>query len=94
MEREYEWDEEKNKSNFKKHKVWFDDRFHREAIDRREDHEGEERLIAFGKSTQGKALFVVFCERTRTKKKELIRIISARKQTSKEKKVFERHFDV
>lgn len=96
MEREYEWDEQKNKANFKKHGVWFeeaktvfDDPLHIEGIDKSQNYEGEERYIALGCSRQERGLYVVFCERTTKADKEIIRIISSRRQTPKERRILE-----
>jgi len=87
----YDWHDEKNKENIKKHRVSFEeaitvfsDPFLRIAGDRSEDYP-EDRFIAVGQSGSGLSLFVVFCER-KIEEEEVIWIISARKQTPKEKR--------
>ena len=87
----YDWHEEKNKENIKKHKVSFEeaitifsDPFLQIASDRSENYP-EDRFIALGQSGSGLKLFVVFCER-KIEEEEVIWIISARKQTPKEKR--------
>ena len=88
----YEWDENKNISNKKDHDgvsfeeaqtVWADPLL-KELYDT--DHSAtEERFIAIGHSARSRILMVVFCERSAG----TIRIISARKATSKEIKDYE-----
>ncbi len=88
----YEWDESKNISNRKDHDgvsfeeartVWADPLL-KELYDT--DHSTtEERFIAIGHSEKSRILMVVFCERSA----DTIRIISARKATSKEIKDYE-----
>jgi uncharacterized protein len=88
----FEWDEEKNGANFKKHGIWFEeaqtvwaDPASEEFFDP-EHSRGEERFIRLGQSTAHRLLLVVFCERGHG---DTIRIISARKATSKERKQYE-----
>ena len=86
----YEYDEQKNIQNIKKHGIHFE-----EAItvfndpDFQMAHDrfvaGEERFLALGYSNKGKTLLVVHCYRKRHEK-EITRIISARKLTKKEEK--------
>ncbi len=86
----FEWDENKNKSNSKKHKIWFeeaiqvfDDKKALMFYDR--DHSDyEERFILLGRSVSN-ILVVIYCERHSAS----IRIISARKATTKEVKKYE-----
>lgn len=88
----FEWDDSKNRSNFKKHGVWFEeaqtawtDQRSVEFFD--PDHsEEEDRFIRIGCSTKNRVLLVVFCERDGT----TIRIISARKALTKEIKEYEK----
>ena len=83
----FEWDENKNKENKKKHKVSFDDastiffNFPLEVFFDPENSSDEDRYIAAGFTNNQKALLVVHCENS---KGTLIRIISARKATKKE----------
>jgi len=89
---EFEWDEQKNESNRKKHGIWFE-----EAQQVFDDPNGlvfydevhsndEDRFLLLGSSGSTRVLVIVFCER---KKNEIIRIISARKATKKEIKRYE-----
>ena len=87
----FDWDENKNTMNHQKHGVWFEeaqtvwvDSSAVEFIDPK--HEDEERYIRVGFSARSRLLLVVFCERSNS---EVVRIISARKATSKEKKQHE-----
>lgn len=80
----FEWDEDKNILNFKKHKIRFEtaakvftDPYRLEAYDYTHSVE-EDRYSAIGKV--GNIIFVVFTQRT-----ENIRIISARIATKAEK---------
>jgi len=93
MNMRFEWDENKNRSNYKKHGVWFE-----EAQTTRVDSESvilfdpehssnEDRFIRIGHSTGGRVLLVVFCERAEG---STIRIISARKATAQEKRDYEK----
>ena len=83
----FEWDEEKNSINKTKHKISFevaahvfDDPDYIEMYDF-EHSLNEDRYIAIGKV--GDILFVVFTER-----KEIIRLISARLATEKERRLY------
>lgn len=88
---QFEWDKNKNETNIKKHGVSFEeaqtifyDPTTKVAID--PDHsEDEERFIAIGYSSFCRLLLVVHCFREDDK---VIRIISARKVTKREEKVF------
>lgn len=87
MSLNFEWDEEKNEINKKKHKISFetavhvfDDPDYIEMYDF-EHSKDEERFIAIGRV--GDILFVVFVERG-----ENIRIISARLATDMEKELY------
>ncbi len=79
---QFEWDENKNKLNIKKHKVSFDEAitvFYDPAalIIHDPDHsEDEERFLIMGLSQTLKVLVVCHCYR---ENEEVIRIISARK---------------
>ena len=88
---DFEWDENKNLSNQKKHGVSFEeaktvfaDELGRLIPD--PDHsEGEERFILMGMSSQLRLLTVCHCERG----SDTIRIISARKADKLERKQYE-----
>lgn len=87
----FEWDESKSISNFKKHKVCFEeattvflDPFSITIMDF--DHsELEERYIDLGTSDKGRLLVVVYTERNFN-----IRIISSRKATKTERIFYEK----
>ena len=87
----FEWDEQKNKSNRKKHGIWFEEAQQvfndPEAIRYFDlDHSNDEdRFLLVGHSGSGRLLIVVHCEQTHG----VIRIISARKATKKEAKTYE-----
>ncbi len=85
--------EKKNLSNFKKHGVWFEeaqtvwaDSESVEFFDP-EHSSNEDRFIRIGHSTRGRILLVVFCERSEG---STIRIISARKTTTREMRAYEK----
>ncbi|MBL8091641.1 MAG: BrnT family toxin [Anaerolineales bacterium] len=84
----YEWDPNKEKSNFKKHGVKFSDVvgvFEDEnAITIDDDNDKEERFITIGMDFLSRILVVVY-----TFRDIVIRIISARKATAREKKMYE-----
>ncbi len=88
---EYEWDENKNKANFKKHGIWFEeaktiwaDPNAGEFFDT-ENSDEEDRFLRIGLSSAMRYLLVVFCERDG----DSIRIISARMATQNERRVYE-----
>lgn len=88
----FEWDPEKDRENFLKHGIYFDealsvwgDPLARDFFDPDHSTEEEERWIRFGLSEENNTLFVVFCERDG----DVIRIISARKATPAERKSYE-----
>ena len=90
---QFEWDERKNHSNFRKHGVWFEeaqtvwtDPDSVEFFDP-EHSLVENRFIRIGHSTKNRILLVVFCERAEG---SWIRIISARKATAREVKDYEK----
>ncbi len=88
----FEWDENKNESNFSKHGVWFEeaqtlwaDACALEFFD--PDHSDfEDRFIRIGHSSKKRLLLAVFCERITQKK---IRLISARRATKREVREYE-----
>ncbi|MBI5182317.1 MAG: BrnT family toxin [Nitrospirae bacterium] len=90
MRLNFEWDEEKARENLKKHKISFEeattvflDSFSMTISD--PDHSAEEqRYIDIGISDKGRTLVVVYTERGSN-----IRIISCRKATSSERKLYE-----
>jgi uncharacterized protein len=87
-----EWDEAKNKTNKRKHGVdfataqlVFDDPFHVSFVERVTD--GEERWHAIGSVEQIVVLVVVHTYREE-KRDEVVRIVSARRATRQERKVY------
>jgi len=88
----FEWDNKKNLSNEKKHKVSFEEArsvfFDENArlIADPEHSEDEERFILLGLSNKLRLLVVVHTYR---KNDEIIRIISARKAAKSESKFYE-----
>lgn len=88
----FDWDDNKNQSNFKKHGVWFEEArtiwADLKAVEYFDFIHSftEDRFLRVGHSTAGKLVIVVFRE---NEKEHLIRIISARKVTSQERKRYE-----
>jgi hypothetical protein len=87
----FEWDENKNAINKKKHKISFEEAqtvFYDEAallIDDPEHSQEEERFIIMGLSQKANLLVVCHCYRA---SETVIRIISARKATKNESKYY------
>jgi uncharacterized DUF497 family protein len=90
---QFEWDEEKNRTNKLKHGVWFEEAqqvFDDVAALRYFDAEHSEykdRFILLGMSSINRTLVVVYCEQETPL---AIRIISARKATKNEVKAYEK----
>jgi len=88
----FEWDESKNRTNYRKHAVWFEEAQTVWADSRSieffdpEHSEEEDRCLRIGYSTGERLLLIVFCER---ESGGVIRLISARKATAKEAKTYE-----
>jgi uncharacterized DUF497 family protein len=88
----FEWDESKNRSNFRKHGIWFEEAqtvwsdVHATEFHDPEPGTADERFLRIGYSTRDRILLIVFCEKGGG---NVVRIISARKATSKEKKAHE-----
>lgn len=87
----FEWDERKNEKNRQKHGVWFEeaknifsDPYHLIFLDTKQN---EERYIVIGYSGSERLLVMVFCYR---KSESVIRIISARRATKKERSFYEK----
>ena len=86
----FEWDEAKAAKNLSKHKVSFEegatvlqDSLSISIIDKRY-LDGETRFIDIGRSSIGRLLVVVYVER-----QERIRLISSRKATSRERRIYQ-----
>lgn len=92
MELEFEWDDEKNEINKQKHHIDFEtaawvfyDNNHLEIYD--ENHSiDEDRYIAIG--MVGKLTIVLYVVYTPRENENVIRIISARKATKKEREEY------
>ncbi len=89
---EFEWDVVKARSNLRKHGVSFEDaksvfydEYARQFFDN-EHSDTEERFIMLGLSDRSRLLVVCHCERSG---EEVIRLISARKASSSERKHYE-----
>ena len=84
----YEWDPNKEKSNFRKHGIKFADAvgvFEDEnAVTIEDDDARESRFITIGMDFLNRILVVVY-----TFRNIVIRIISARKATARERKIYE-----
>lgn len=90
----FEWDEDKNLANFRKHGVWLAEAQTVWADERSIEyfdslHSAEEdRFIRIGRSAGSGARFLltVFCERDEARR---IRLISSREATTNEKRAYE-----
>jgi uncharacterized protein len=88
----FQWDERKNRRNRTKHGIWFEEArtvFNDPLawlFDDPDHSVHEERLILLGMSSFGRPLVVVHCYKEESGE---IRIISARKATNKEAKIYE-----
>jgi uncharacterized DUF497 family protein len=83
--RAFEWDAEKSESNRAKHSIEFEDAidiFYAPILLRRSDRNNEERWVAIG-SLDEKLIAVVFARR-----KDVIRIISARRARKNEERAY------
>jgi len=85
----FEWDEEKSKANLRKHRISFEEAktvFNDSlsiTIPDPQHSIGEHRYIDIGRSSKGRILVVVYTER-----RSNIRIISCRKATRSERRVY------
>ena len=88
----FQWEESENLTNYRKHGVWFEEAQTVWADPRSiefydpEHSETENRFLRIGYSSSHRLLLIVFCEREAG---GLIRVISARKTTDKERKTYE-----
>lgn len=87
----FEWDTQKAKANLRKHGVSFEeaqsvfyDEFALQFFDS-DNADLEERFLMLGLSNESRILLVCHCERQQG---EVIRIISARKATARERKFY------
>ncbi len=91
----FDWDENKNAINIKKHKISFkeaveifDDPLHISLLDKRFDY-FDERWIIIGSTQIGDIIVVGHLYRLTKNGKEVIKIITARKATRKEREQYE-----
>ena len=90
MELTFEWDESKAEANFKKHKVSFAEAktiFNDPLLLTFPDFEhsnGEQRQLSIGLSARGRVLIVVHTDRGKN-----IRLISGRRATPNERRIYE-----
>ena len=90
MKLSFEWDDEKAKANFKKHGASFDEAItvftdpYSVTIPDPGHSTDEQRYVDIGISDKGRVLVVVYTERSSN-----IRIISCRKATLSERKMYE-----
>ena len=89
----FEWDENKNILNKKKHKVSFEEAstiFLNNFLEIPDiDHSiKENRFTAFGISALKRELFVCYCYKELINGQEVIRLISARKATKEEREEY------
>jgi uncharacterized protein len=95
MELIFEWDRNKASANLRKHKVSFDEAktiFADELLVTFPDEihsENEERFISIGTSANSRILLLVHTENDFIENKIVIRIISCRKATNLERKIYE-----
>jgi uncharacterized protein len=94
MKLSFEWDEGKAKANLKKHRIGFDEAttvFADPASITIHDHDRSadgQRFIDIGSSEKDRALVVVYTERGSN-----IRLVSCRKATPSERKLYEEGHD-
>lgn len=87
----FEWDDEKNRKNIRKHGISFEEAGtvfadgHARLIQDPDHSAEEDRFVLLGMSQKLRVLVVCHCYR---KSEELIRIISARKANRKEEKFY------
>ena len=85
----YQWDDAKAQSNYRKHGIEFADAVSAltddYAITIEDDYLDEERFVTIGTDAFGRVLVVVF-----TWRGESVRLISARKATHNERRQYER----
>jgi len=91
---EFEWDERKNQENLRKHGIAFQEAEtvfsdeHALLIDDSEHSEVEDRFVLLGLSADLHTLVVCHCYR----RNSVIRIISARKATRREREQYNRRW--
>lgn len=92
----FEWDKNKAKSNLQKHGVDFDeaksifDDEHAVTYPDESHSEYEARFISIGVSSNKRILLVVHTEQDKAVNEIIIRIISCRKATANERRIYEK----
>ena len=95
----FEWDVRKALANYGKHKISFEEAATAfgdlNGIDGADELHSqlERRRIRVGRSIAGRILFVVYTVRRQNDEKEIIRIISARQASRKERTAYSRLTD-
>ena len=95
MELIFEWDRNKAKSNLKDHKVTFEEGktvFQDDLLITFFDSahsDQEDRFISIGTSSNSRVLLVVHTENSKLPNSVIIRIISCRKASAAEKRIYE-----
>jgi len=94
---QFDWGERKNKANIKKHGISFEEArgvfFDEDAIvyDDPDHSDEEDRFLIIGRSFKLRVLFACYCYQPND---SVIRMISARKATSKERFFYDRKGEV
>lgn len=95
MELRFEWDENKARQNIRKHRIRFEEAktvFNDPLLitfpDENHAHI-EERWLSVGVSAESRVLLVVHTEQEKMSNTTVIRIISARKASASERRVYE-----
>jgi uncharacterized DUF497 family protein len=89
----FDWDESKNRANRKKHGVWFEEARsaftdpHALLFSDPEHSEDEERVVLLGVTAASRLVVIVHCYR---ESDTVVRIISARPATDKERAFYEK----
>ncbi len=90
---EFCWDDDKNNANRKKHGIWFEealsvfDDIHGRLFLDSKHSDDEDRFVLIGNNSFNNLLVVIHCHRDED---SVIRIISARKATKKERVFYEK----
>ena len=92
----FEWDEQKNETNFRAHGVWFEDACYvfsdLSALNKydSEHSAGEDRWLLLGSSPIDGNIYVISHTYRKMNEVEMVRIISARKSTRNEQETYYR----
>lgn len=95
----FEWDEKKARTNVQKHRVGFDEArtvFGDPQLLTYPDDchsEAEDRCISIGRSARSRVLLVVHTEREEAEDTLIVRIISCRKATTSERRIYEKGYE-